>query len=255
MATRVGVCHCSRKARQTEVKATIGPTLTSISPAMMIRVTAQAAIAIDAPSRRIDSWLLADRKPVRGGAEARVKQRQDDEQPDFVHLERAEPETAAVTGSGCRSTPSRVPPVLDSCRAESEADGAREALTGRETPKTAPVGAIVVVDAVAHRFEAEEVVSHSRVECRVRHEQRGSGRTADRRRWPGPVRARATDRGLSVPCLELGVDPAARQPGAPPLKSRSPPVGCRTVGSHCVVLVPEGRRLAPSAPCCGVRGK
>ena len=49
----------SRKASMTEMKATIGPTLTSISPAMMISVAPQAAIPIVAASRRIVTWLLA----------------------------------------------------------------------------------------------------------------------------------------------------------------------------------------------------
>jgi len=52
-ATGVGIPHCKKNARTTEMNATIGPTLTSISPAMIISVAAHAAIPIVAASRRM----------------------------------------------------------------------------------------------------------------------------------------------------------------------------------------------------------
>lgn len=69
----VGTPHCSRKARATDVKATMGPTLTSISPAMITSVAAQAAIPIVAASRRMLIWLLKLMKPPAVAANTRYR--------------------------------------------------------------------------------------------------------------------------------------------------------------------------------------
>jgi hypothetical protein len=48
----------------TEVKATAGPMLMSISPAMMTKVMPQATMPTVAAVRRIPSWLLVEVNPV-----------------------------------------------------------------------------------------------------------------------------------------------------------------------------------------------
>ena len=48
-----GMAALSMKASMTEVNATIGPTLTSISPEIMMKVAPQAAIPTVAASRKM----------------------------------------------------------------------------------------------------------------------------------------------------------------------------------------------------------
>ena len=62
-ATASGTSNCSKNARHTETKATIGPTLTSISPEIIISVIAQAAIPMVAASRSTFIWLFNEIKP------------------------------------------------------------------------------------------------------------------------------------------------------------------------------------------------